>query len=289
MAKQEFRMELWNPSFDERKSIWMVHVFLIEQWPRAPGWLHYIRDYTTQFYRDYNKPIYKVPYQQISIAGCSWRSNSFFRWCRVVHVRGFPSQFVLQSKSTTFGAFVQRPSGILISCVIKFTCWSHQTALTKFNFMQSSQQKFATDAMCFCICPYCFYTFCCIFLKSYPLTSPPVAQNRPKTCFFQSIHLGKPPAKGEFFLFCSVEIQAKWSKMTILLWYVRIITKPTHGFVGCFSRFSAPESSNLGRPIRAWLRPSRPREGVYVGKKKQVMDGGDEVVLFNQHVTCVSF
>ena len=24
---------------------------------RAPGWLGYIGDYTTQFYRDYNKPL----------------------------------------------------------------------------------------------------------------------------------------------------------------------------------------------------------------------------------------
>ena len=29
----------------------------IEQWKRAPGWLSYIGDYTTQLYRDYNKPL----------------------------------------------------------------------------------------------------------------------------------------------------------------------------------------------------------------------------------------
>ena len=29
---------------------------------RAPGWLGYIRDYTTQLYGDYNKPNYKDPW-----------------------------------------------------------------------------------------------------------------------------------------------------------------------------------------------------------------------------------
>ena len=27
-----------------------------EQWKKGPGWLGYIGDYTTQLYRNYNKP-----------------------------------------------------------------------------------------------------------------------------------------------------------------------------------------------------------------------------------------
>ena len=146
-----------------------------------------------------------------------------------MHVRGFPSQFVLQSKSTTFGAFVQRLRGILISCVIKFTCWSHQTALTKFNLMQSSQQKFEINACLFGICFYHLYTSFCIFLQSYPLTSPPmvvrsnqVARNHTKRCSFQAIHLGNRQPLNESFIFRG-NTDFKTSKMTTLLWYVGIL------------------------------------------------------------------
>ena len=41
---------------------------------KNPGWLGYIGDYTTQLYRDYNKPFIKTPINQ----PVQWKVISFF-------------------------------------------------------------------------------------------------------------------------------------------------------------------------------------------------------------------
>ena len=45
---------------------------------KDPGCLVYIGDYTTQLYREHNKPLYD-PYEPTSI---SWKVGGFFSWLR---------------------------------------------------------------------------------------------------------------------------------------------------------------------------------------------------------------
>ena len=148
-----------------------------------------------------------------------------------------------------------------------------------------------------CVCAYAltafilFVVFSCRAIPWHPLQ---VAQN--KKMLFSVNSFREPPAQMRFFA-CSVKIRiSKLPKWLPCCDIVRIITTWLWGSLTnpwfCWMFFAYRPLRvpiYLGRPILAWLRPSRPREGICIGKKRRWWMEVMKWWVFNQHVTCVSF
>ena len=70
---------------------------------KNPGWLLYMKDYTTQFYRDYKKPWNEYPYEPTSI---SWNVSQGFASTAQIEIWRFPRLFLVDFQGGILKVFV---------------------------------------------------------------------------------------------------------------------------------------------------------------------------------------